>query len=454
MKKYFLFFICVMLLISFVWGDNSSNEISSIIDIGNYHRGRGDTGDIDNNLIIRELFSSDKVYFFNGFTFEDVKINIVEINETELSFVKQDRSPDQHYSIIGYSQGGLRALGYISALERKAESNPDYGSVDDIDAVITIAGINQGLPALDGGLLEFKKRVSRPVNVLYNGVRAAAGMFSLTDMFDNFVPRDLLFTSTFSNCLKIFMSFLPEEWQYIFNAWDSPNDPKWEQLHAMVPRSDYIREYVADVATYTTKVQTGKKFAFEWKNGRPVISLVPAYTYYGVKVPVSVFNSEVPIGFIAGTNSNTLSMLDENEAMAKRTIDRAVNIFGTAQGVHIAKCVFVWGLLTGSTAMAHDANKAKNLMKNFESELNTLKGSSQNDGLVALDAQYYPKTMHDKYAKTDRDVLRNPVLQKGTLGYAEVKENHKKIAEIPNAFEEAKRMIDEAAMIRIDQGKR
>jgi len=481
MKKLFLFFIYGMLLTNFIWGDPGS-----VYDISDFKRGT-----TENNEIIRGLFNGKKVYFFDGFRFETYKEGdpgLAKLNEEELNFIWKDLRPtkpeptepepeepepeepepteptestepepeepdptdptitnpdiNKRYSIIGYSQGGLRALGYITrkGIEQK------YGSVDNIDAVITISGINQGLPLLEGDLIGLKQRIFRPVNILYNGIISVMKCPILFILLIIFIPEE---------AITFISDILPSEWDhYVAAAWDSPDHEKWEQLHDMAPESEYIKKYVADVATYTYKMQSGRKFILEWRKGRLWTGYVPVYKYYEFKTPVPNFNSEVPIGFIAGTNSKTLSMLVDDEREIKNYMDKVANVFCAAQAIHFVKSALIFGHIIGSPAMASNAFKAKVLMKDFESELNTLKRSKENDGLVALNAQYYPETMYDKYAKVDRVVLRNPVLHDSKIGYTEVPENHKMIGEIPDAFKEARAMIDRAERIRLDQGKR
>jgi hypothetical protein len=62
--------------------------------------------------------------------------------------------------------------------------------VNNIDAVITISGIDQGLKALDGGLGAFKSRASEKINIIGNGLRAAAGIFDVFGCIDSSIPRD------------------------------------------------------------------------------------------------------------------------------------------------------------------------------------------------------------------------------------------------------------------------
>ena len=63
----------------------------------------------------------------------------------------------------------------------------------------------------------------------------------------------------------------------------------------------------------------------------------------------------------------------KNTGMDKERRDN----LGVAEGYHIAKCALGIGLLTGSVTFADDANKARLMMKNIDSELYDIIGSRE-----------------------------------------------------------------------------
>jgi len=127
--------------------------------------------------------------------------------------------------------------------------------------------------------------------------------------------------------------------------------------------------------------------------------------------------------------------------------------FAIVQGIHIAKCVGIIGLFTGSVTYANDADQARQLMRNFDSELNELKGSNENDGLVAQSSQFIPKTFIDPNSNVTRTNLRNPVVgaNAGGLAYSVVsgsKLNHQDIVRSSNTFNLSNQMINEGRRLR------
>ena len=109
------------------------------------------------------------------------------------------------------------------------------------------------------------------------------------------------------------------------------------------------------------------------------------------------------------------------------------------------------GLVTGSPVFAKDARLAREFMADFDSEMNILKGSNQNDGLVALESQYIPKS-YKLPGATEPTIILNNVLGNTTKGYVEPNEmkkyNHKNIAENKDAFKIAYEMVLEARILR------
>jgi hypothetical protein len=388
------------------------------------------------------------------------------------------------YSIIGHSQGGLRALGYIKQLKNKYPNDPNI--LNDIDAVITISGIDQGLKMLEGGLPELKNRVSRKINIVGNGLRAVAvtaidisTLFNAAGGAGTGDPLLILAEGTvgfiletvggtllaiprnnFAKAFSLVLSFLPKEIQaYWITAWLTADANLVPQIRDMIPGSKYISDNVVKKKPYPYWGKTGnKKLACEWQSTKILgiriwylwIGLVDEYALYTAYDSVPQFNTDVPVGFIAGLDSKTLNMIEDESV--KKTVNDSMKVaettFGVAQGWHIAKCFGPVGLVTGSVTYANDADKARRFIANFESEFNVLKGSNQNDGLVALENQYIPKSFTDPDTKITTQHL-HAVLGKTKEGYEGIRNrNHKNIVETSEAFMIANKMIEDARILR------
>ena len=87
-------------------------------------------------------------YAFYGFDFEGYKaspLGLDAIVKNEHEFVKKKEAHD--FAVVGHSQGGLRALAFATYLQ-----NNDAAGLNNLQAVVTVSGIDQGIKALDGGL--------------------------------------------------------------------------------------------------------------------------------------------------------------------------------------------------------------------------------------------------------------------------------------------------------------
>jgi hypothetical protein len=449
MKKVIFLIIAMTLAYSAVWGQAKPN--SKIYDVSNY-----------GNSALKNAFSGKKAYYFYGFDFNNYIAkdpSLKEITAAEIksvivgdSTIKATKAGSAPYSIIGYSQGGLRALAYIKQLEVTYPKNPEY--INQIDAVITVSGIDQGLKMLDGGLGAFKNRASQKVNILGNGLRAAVGICDVFYIFGSIIPRDKT-----ADALTIIMRIIPPNWRsYWAEAWVSTDPKKVPQIGDMVPKSDYIIQNVAKYVNHDYKVKTGTRLASEWRYKTVLgikiwyiwIGNVDVYSYYTAYEAVPQFNSKVPLGFIVGTNNKTLGM-SEDESAIRNSLRAAEITFGVVEGIHIAKCVAIIGLLSGSVTYAEDACEAKKMMGNFDRALDEIKGSSQSDGLVAIESQYIPQTFKNPNTNVTKTILPNPVLGGNSTGYVPFNYYHNQM-EQKNVFEKAAALVENGVTERKKQG--
>jgi hypothetical protein len=411
-------------------------------------------------------FSDRIVYYLSGFSFDSYRTNDPNLTTVVQAEVRGIRNgirnengignrlnprPVGSYSIIGHSQGGLRALAHISELRRQS----DTASLRDLDAVITVSAINQGLPALEDGLAMFRRRAGEKVDIVGNGLRASLGIFDVFGTLAKTIPRNQL-----SNSLGFFMSIVPpNQRSYWAEAWVNPNPRTGvnEQIHDMVPKSQFITQNVVRAVDHTYRARTGQRLASEWRSKKvwPGITVwylwVGMVNVYGVFTSpevIPVFDASVPVGFIAGTNHNVLSMAAPNERAIRNGILCAEIGFTVAQGFHIVKNVAIIGLFTGGLSYERDANRARQLMANIDRELHDILRSSEGDGLVGLSSQYIPRTFRDPNTGVTRTNLRNPVLGRSALGYVRMFNNHSNIVENPETFRTARQMIEDGRILR------
>lgn len=453
MKKMLFMILCAGALVASTWAvdvKNKNNE--KIFDITK--------SGIPNAA--KNYFNNIRAYYLTGFDFDNYKLGDpgidtlvkAEVQATKNGVGKTSSIADRvtpagnsYYSIIGHSQGGLRALGYLSELKRKRPAE-----IKNIDAIVTISGADQGIKALDGGIAGFRARAAEKVNIAGNGLRSIIGLSDFLGPLQQFIiPRNGLAVA-----FTFVLHFIPSDMRsFWMAAWLEPNNPNHRQLHDMVPKSPYIKANVVNTVEHRYKVRTGQQLTAEWRSTKVLfitvyylwIGYVDTYSYYTASEAIPQFDSSVPVGFIAGLNSKTLDMAGDPNI---RVILNVVGgVFAGVQIFHIARCFTLVGLFDGSLIYAADAGRARDLMWNFEGELNDIKRSKQNDGLVALESQYIPKTFKDPNTGATRTNLRNHVLGKNAAGYVGMPNyNHKNIVEKSDTFLRAADMIMEGKKIR------
>lgn len=392
---------------------------------------------------------------FDGFDFSNYKPSPIGVDarvKAEVNHViSQDKAAGKsgNYGIVGHSQGGLRVLAY--ATELKKQNKKEY---DRLDAVITVSGIDKGLKALNGGFPSVKSRLMSDVNTLLGGFRSMVGVFTMPDFKNLDNPIGSMDNCNSTGVINLVLRFLPENLSvYLKPALNNASPDSMAEIRDMFPRSAFLNNYVSKTTEHKYKVQTGTVLALVTDYFKVLgikvyyVKLVqkPVYTTFTVYEDKPLFGNEMPVGYIVGLNNNTLSMVDKKtEKDIRNTVDGFKIAFYTTYGIHIAKNIFLGGLLANGIQFANDAKAAGDWCKNFDGELNEIKCSPENDGLVAKESQFYPKTFTDPNTKAVRNVHTNVLGKdaKGYVGYPEY--NHANIIEAEKVLKKIDDMLSEA----------
>lgn len=371
-------------------------------------------------------------YAFYGFDFEGYKaspLGLDAIVKNEHEFVKKKEAHD--FAVVGHSQGGLRALAFATYLQ-----NNDAAGLNNLQAVVTVSGIDQGIKALDGGLPVANAKIRRDVAILTDGVYGALNALPAVDFllpllkyFAGFGERE--FNKLGWWIINFILDKHPGLSQWVKPALQATTAAAEQatlndycEIRDMIPQSDFIKQNVIESKPYSYQVQTGstrhlgwervtsrrgwKYWALRWQYS-PVYSTYIGYKYES-KLP-----ENIPIGYIVGTKNNVLSMAGSEEQGIRDKLNKAGTAFAVAEGIHIVKCVGIVGLFTGSPRYAAACVKARDYCWNIDSRVNNLLGSSEHDGLVAKESQYIPKSVHGK------------VLGRTAQGYTTFNYNHAEI---------------------------
>ena len=483
MKKTTIIFIITVLCTGIAWGqipDKAYEKITEIkattntSRIGYYFSNIPSVDSKGNHIIVNYLAAGRKAYFFSGFDFGGYEANhpnLTKINEAQMDAIMNGRGRDwtgeekissalTNYSIVGHSQGGLTALGYLSMLREKNPVDPyGFDLLEDIDAVITISGINQGAKVLDNNL---NLKGHEKVSILARGFGAWFGFLDVPSFIE--MQRS---TIAGEIALGFFWAISPKFIQRFYKQiWFNPSLNNMEQVRDMKPGSSYIKKNVVKTVPHLIPVKTGKKIlTSEWrynltKNKRKIwylwVGKKDEIVYKTITEAIPQFDPNVPVGFIVGTENRTIRMAEDNGKKVYSNIKNLEISFGVLKGLHIAKCVLLVGLITGSHAYAEAADRARLLCRNIDAELADILGSPQGDGFIPLANQYIPATFTDPDPKINetRTHLNAVLSDPDGKGYIEVKDSHNSIDKNTEAFKEAARMTLEGYKKRRDNGLR
>lgn len=338
----------------------------------------------------------------------------------------------QPFVFVGHSQGGLRALAMSTYLRQK---NPQL--YKQLRGVITLSGIDKGLKLLENNGSAFRTKLHNDVQTLTNGI---CGVFKVFDFnviannpFIDLLVYDVI-KSSVSESIWIFATFLLGDILDLTKGFGYPimHNSKWNehaQVRDMVPQSDFIKKYVLEEKSVYKqhKSKTERYLGVEWRKGLFGISY-PVFVWKNKPIIIKTqevnmkVDKNLPLTFLIGTNSNTLSLAKENvETETEKWVNVAGTVFRAGEYCHYAKCGFLIGLLTGSPVAAIDCHKAANWCGSLKYQMGELIGEQTHDGLVALSSQQLP-TQSLEGTGYDTTVL-NKTLKKEYTDY-----NHRTIA--------------------------
>lgn len=362
--------------------------------------------------------------FFNGFDFENYSSEsegIEKMLEVTLELLQAKyKESKQPFVFVGHSQGGLRSLAMSTYLKR---NDPEL--YKQLKGVITLSGIDKGLKLLENNGANFRSALYNDVRILTNGVY---GTIKVLD-FSPFNPiADFIFGETIKSAINI------SSWELashlLGSVFEKTNgfaypimyNREWDshaQVRDMVPQSKVIQKYVlTEQPVYRQHKSEQESYTvWEWRKGWLGIRYPVYVTKYKPKIIVTnnvtmKVDKNLSYTFLAGTNSDTLSLADSSTASTVKTgLTHARNTFRTAQHLHYAKCAFIFGFFTNSIAYSVDCQKAANWCRDYNSEISELIGDDTHDGLVALSSQYLP-TKSLENSIEEKTVLNNALLYK------------------------------------------
>lgn len=388
-------------------------------------------------------YRSNSYVFFDGFDFEKYSAEtegcepMLEAAYSDICKEMKDPITDKYvdFVLVGHSQGGLRALAF--AKYAKDRNSKLYSH---IKGVITLSGIDQGLKLLANNGANFRYRFFADVGILTRGVLGCVAVIPGGDLFSNslqyFIPIYDLGTSAIGYGIATAVLESIPETKNICTPVLSGNWDEYEQIKDMCPQSDFIKKYVIDKTFHYEKKESGSHTAYRvrWATKKvgwvrikyPYIQkyTVTEYKNYEITTNNVKLDKNMNMAFLVGANNDTMSMVDDDSLRdgIDDGMEAASIVFTTGEVAHIARCACLGGLVTGSVKYAYDCGKAAKWTRDYKGELNDLKGSDANDGLVACSDQSLP-------TKTDIDGVSEKTILTNTETHKYSSLNHATIAD-------------------------
>jgi hypothetical protein len=329
-----------------------------------------------------------------------------------------------------------------------------------IQAVITVSGIDRGIKMLEGGIGRARSVIETDLDTLYHGFAGAALVSNGSFLWG--APITYLYTALGEEPEKmtlrytLFEKLMPKN----ISCWLQPayfnyQGDQMGEIRDMIPGSDFLTQNVSSSSPHTYRVLDHIEVSVRWENGafweppHPVNVSTPVYAYYTMYEDIPQFPRDLPVGFIVGRNSNTLSMAGESEAGIRGACSAAMYTLRTAGAIHLVQSTSFIGWFGGSLGYMQDCYNAADWLGNIDGQLDELKGSPENDGFVAKENQFIQKTYVGK-ENDSKPVLYN-VVGSESIGYKEFFDlNHESIQYIdtPSVRDEIELMIYQARLVR------
>jgi pimeloyl-ACP methyl ester carboxylesterase len=320
-----------------------------------------------------------------------------------------DKGP---YVAIGHSQGGLRALAYATYLKQH-----DPVGFQKLKGVITISGIDRGIKLLDDGLPATKARILRKTNVVLGGIEAMY-VKDLITYLQYLIGKP----KTQEAAAKVVINeLLPNDFKFLNMIIDNPDPETVPQIRDMIPASEFVKNNIIASKATTYKKQIGVTtvpiLLCRYPLGSSIQYIqIPTYAYYTMYHDETKFDADLPVGYIVGLDNNTMKLGGpEKQREINLKIHEMLRNLVQARAYHLSVRYDIRMLV--SFRYENNAFDAFEFLINLDAELNDLKRSTENDGFVAKESQYIPKTA---YASTDAGIheynIHTKVLNGDDLG--------------------------------------
>ena len=358
-----------------------------------------------------EVFSEEREYNITrikGFQFAggdfsqslDEKVDQIMNKESDIpGLTTQKEIP--HQIVVGHSQGGLKAMGYMQKMKNGYQEN--------IDAVISVDSPIVGFAGLDAGYGVMRRRVLDSIKIFERGAAATLRpstpvSTSMGKLYDE-MPIEFklnVFIYLYDTISKHFGGDgfpMKELFDTIINT-IAPCDAIRE-ITDMGPQSDFVRNNIQekDVRTERYVKKRYLKPVIKWRFGVPHVYFL-IKNDYGYRTNVTITSKVpdyAPIGHIVGTDNDPIRL--SNDEDKEKNIRIVVSL---AQVVFYHSAIrneslalsFHWfpPIYNRFHTWARDSFRAADWCGNYKERWGDLIGGRNNDGFIAVATQTLPGT--------------------------------------------------------------
>jgi pimeloyl-ACP methyl ester carboxylesterase len=338
-----------------------------------------------NIFIVVSFALSEDIIFLNGIFEEAYGLENMESSIENQMVQVYNEFKEKNPAVIAHSQGGVRGLGLASKM-----SNDELLSTN-VKALITIGAPVKGYsPLLVGGeeLLNRSKGVVKDLSDGLEAIGIPSVMGLLPPAVLNYIALDIIhFIGTAASILK--------DYTLINDVMDGSIFEK-VGLIDQAPGSQYFNDYINPSHNYSghyelVRREAGLVWVGEVRNG-VFISYEMSYEYVYVfildEVITNKISSEVPLGFIVGTQSNPVA----GNSFAEDVLGLLSDSFDIGAGWHDTQANLTAWQFWNNTSSNHKKSAqacrdAKRLVSDPKKILGDVYGTTSNDLLVPVSDQ-------------------------------------------------------------------
>jgi len=332
-----------------------------------------------------------------GFDFKNANFSTAINAKAEK--IKTDYNHIPNQVVLGHSQGGLTALGYIKKEKALAVSQ---NRPSNVKAFISVDSPQVGFAGLDYGYDTLRARVLNAAAVHTNAVGSSLAVIPVVGLLGD--AYNSLPTTWQLNLIMIFLKDMPMHTliDTVINKSSAAAGTTIQEITDMGRASAYVKANVGYDTVTKVKYQSGTRsyLAVEWRTGLWGIKYAvivtrtePVYSYYDRIDHIATFRNDIPIGHVVGTDNDPLRMTGDFESKARFIKDCVAVGYGVAGAANTVMAVVTFPFGTNYYAFnAANCFIGLDWTLNYVSKWGDIIGGQANDSFITQGSQVLPGT--------------------------------------------------------------